>query len=107
MRRGLWFEQVLGFMNSQGARPVLVLNAIHPAVLRERERLGYGKRKQATLRYLRSLDARFDFVVVDGQDISDWGGSERGSLRHSNHLTRTNMRRLLAYVVEHSDGALD
>ena len=31
MRRGIWFERVLGFMNSQGARPVLVLNAIHPA----------------------------------------------------------------------------
>ena len=106
VQRGIWFERVLAFMNTQGARPVLVLNAIHPAVMRERERLGYGKRKEATLRYLRSLQARFDFVVVDGQDISDWGGSEREWL-DSNHLTRTNMRRLLAYVIEHSDGALD
>jgi hypothetical protein len=106
LRRGIWFERVLGFMNSQGARPVLVLNAMHPAVLRERERLGYGTRKQATLRYLRSLEARYDFVVVDGQDISDWGGS-RHEFLDSNHLTRTNMRRMLAYVVEHSDGALD
>lgn len=105
-QRGIWFERVLEFMNGQGARPVLVLNAIHPAVMRERERLGYGKRKEATLRSLRSLAVRLEFVVVDGQDISDWGGSPREWL-DSNHLTRTNMRRLLAYVVEHSDGALD
>ena len=30
VQRGIWFERVLEFMNSQGARPVLVLNAIHP-----------------------------------------------------------------------------
>jgi hypothetical protein len=50
--------------------------------------------------------ARFDFVVVDAEDIRRWGGSPYG-FWDPTHINTANMRRLLAYVVKHSDGALE
>jgi hypothetical protein len=102
--RTQYFERTLAFMNEHGARPVIVLNPIHPAVLAELERSGFGKR-EAALEYLGALHARFDFALVDCQDIRDWGGSA-GEFSNATHVNRRNMRRMLRYILAHSDGAL-
>jgi len=103
-RRVVYFERVLAFANDHGARPVIVLNPVHPKVLVELERQGFPARK-ASLEYLRALHKRFDFVVVDCQDIRRWGGSPK-DFSNAKHVNRRNMRRMLRYIVAHSDGAL-
>ena len=103
-KRYVYFERAIRYMNDHGARPVIVLNPIHPEVLAELRRHGYPPRVTA-LAYLRRLQRRLDFVFVDGQDIRSWGGSAT-DWSNATHVNRTNMRRLLRYVVERSDGAL-
>jgi hypothetical protein len=103
--RRAYFENTLAFMTSQGARPVIVLNPVHPAVLAELEKQGFARKKEGALAYLRGLQRRFDFVVVDCEDIDTWGGS-RDDFLNATHVNRRNMRRMLRYIVAHSDGAL-
>ena len=102
--RLVWLEKALAFMNRQGARPVLVLNPIHPAVLAELRRYGFPARKDAA-ETLHRLHDRFDFVVVDAEDVRSWGGDPHGFWSVA-HIDTANMRRLLPYLVKHSDGAL-
>jgi hypothetical protein len=91
-------------MNERGSRPVIVLNPIHPAILDELERHGFPARTVART-YFRRLRARFDFVLVDCQDIRVWGGVAR-DFSNATHVNWRNMRRLLRYVVAHDEGAL-
>jgi hypothetical protein len=103
-KRYEFFERTLAYMNARGERPVIVLNPVYPTVLAELEKHGYPARK-ASLDYLRKLHSRFDFVVVNCQDIRVWGGSAR-DFTNPTHVNWRNMRRMLKYVVGHSDGAL-
>ena len=103
-KRYVYFERAIRYMNDRGARPVIVLNPIHPEVLAELRKHGHPRRATA-LAYLRRLQQRLDFVFVDAQDIRRWGGSS-ADWSNATHVNRTNMRRLLRYVVAHSGGAL-
>ena len=102
--RYAYFERALAFMNRRGERPVIVLNPIHPQVLAELEKYGFPKRKAAR-EYFDRLKQRFDFVVVDCEDIRVWGGSA-DEFSNATHVDPVNMRRMLRYVVSHSAGAL-
>lgn len=100
-----YFERTLAFMNARGERPVLVLNPIYPTVLSELERQGFPGRAES-MTYLRGLRRRgFDFVLVDCEDIRSWGGRPE-DFSNPTHVNLDNMRRMLRYVVAHSDGAL-
>ena len=103
-RRYAFFERTLAFMNARGERPVIVLNPIYPSVLAELERYGFPERA-ASLAYLARLHRRFDFVVVNCEDISEWSGSRR-DFSNPTHVNWRNMRRMLGYIVGHSDDAL-
>ena len=59
----------------------------------------------SSLNYLHSLQPRYHFVVVNCQDIHTWGGTDY-DWNNPSHVDRTNMRRMLKYIVNHSDGAL-
>ena len=99
-----YFERTLAFMNEHGSRPVIVLNPIYPTVLAELEKYGFPERR-AGLAYLRLLHRRYDFVVVDCQNIHSWGGSAT-DWTNAKHVNRRNMRRMLRYIAAHSQGAL-
>jgi hypothetical protein len=103
-KRFVWFERTIAWMNGRGERPVIVLNPIYPSVLALLRHYGYGVRR-AALAYLLDLKRRLDFVVVDCADIRSWGGTA-SDWSDARHVTEPNMRRLLRYVVAHSDGAL-
>jgi hypothetical protein len=103
-KRYLYFERTLAFMNGHGSRPVIVLNPIYPTVLAELEKYGFPERR-AGLAYLRQLHRRYDFVVVDCQNIDTWGGSAI-DWTNAKHVNRRNMRRMLRYIAAHSQGAL-
>jgi hypothetical protein len=102
-RRYIWFEKALAFMNRRGSRPVIVFNPIQPKVLARLRECGFPAR-QTSAGYLARLHRRFDFVVVDGEDIRHWGGSP-DDFWDPTHINYANTRRLLAYVVAHSAGA--
>ena len=73
-------------------------------MLAEHEKRGYPWRR-ATLEKVAQLHKRFRFVIVDCQDIRKWGGTAR-DWSNATHVNRANMRRMLRYIVAHSDGAL-
>jgi len=99
------WETVLAFMNAQGSRPVIVFNPVYPTVLAELEKYGMPL-STSSLNYLQGLRQRYDFVVVDCQDIHKWGGTDY-DWSNATHVNRANMRRMLRYIVAHSDGAVD
>ncbi|MGH3130221.1 MAG: hypothetical protein ACRDNX_05345 [Gaiellaceae bacterium] len=103
-RRYVFLERALAYMNARGERPVIVLNPIYPTVLAELEKYGFPQRK-ASLEYLRKLHRRFDFVLVNCQDIRKWGGSPT-NFSNATHVDWLNMRRMLRYIDARSDGAL-
>jgi hypothetical protein len=103
-KRLVWLEKALRFMNRRGERPVIVLNPIHPAIVAELKKHGFPAR-QVTYRDIGWLKQRYDFVFVDALDIGRWGGSPNG-FWDVHHINSANMRRLLTYVVSHSQGAL-
>ena len=98
------FEHLLAYMNSRGERPVIVFNPLYPTVYAALERYG-DPVTAASLDYLHSLRNRYDFVVVDCEDIHAWGGTDY-DWKNATHVDQFNMRRLLRYVVAHAHGAL-
>ena len=100
----VYFRRMLAFMNAQGATPVIVLNPLYPTVLAARRRYGFPERRAAAA-YLAWLHKRYRFVVVDCEDIRRWGGKTSDFI-NVDHVDRANMRRMLRYVVAHSDGVL-
>ena len=98
------FEHLLGYMNARGERPVIVFNPLYPTVFAELERHG-NPVIAVSLNYLQSLRKRFDFVVVDGENIAAWGGTDY-DWKNATHVDQFNMRRMLRYVVAQSHGAL-
>ena len=103
--RAQLFEHLLAYMNARDERPVIVFNPVYPTVLAELEKYG-SPLSSSSLDYLHSLRARYDFVVVDCQDIHKWGGTDY-DWTNTTHVDRANMRRMLRYIVTHSDGALN
>jgi hypothetical protein len=99
------FEHVLAYMNGRGERPIIVFNPVYPTVLAEREKYG-DPLATSSLDYLEKLRQRYDFVVVNGQDIHTWGGTDY-DWTNATHVDRANMRRLLRYVVARANGALN
>ena len=103
--RFFYFERTLAFMNKRGEVPVIVLNPVYPTVLAQLEKYGYAGRR-ATLEKVAQLHKQgFRFVFVDCQDIRTWGGNDY-DWTNATHVNRSNMRRMLRYIVAHSDGAL-
>ena len=98
------FEHLLAYVNARGERPVIVFNPVYPTVFAELEKYG-DPLSTNSLDYLHSLRPRYDFVVVDCQDIHKWGGTDY-DWTNATHVDRANMRRMLRYIVTHSDGAL-
>ena len=102
--RFFYFERALEFMNKRGEVPVIVLNPVYPTVLAALNRYGYAGRR-ASLEKIAELHKKFRFVFVDAHDIRTWGGTDY-DWSNATHINRANMRRLLRYIVKHSDGAL-
>jgi hypothetical protein len=98
------FEHLLAYLNDRGERPVIVFNPLYPTVYAGLQRYG-NPVLTSSLDYLRSLRARYDFVVVDCENIHSCGGND-ADWANASHVDRFNMQRMLRYIVAHSDGAL-
>jgi hypothetical protein len=102
--RFFYFDRALEFMNRRGEVPVIVLNPLYPSVFAEARRQGFPWRR-ATLEKFAELHKRYRFVLVDCEDIRKWGGTAT-DWSNPTHVNRSNMRRMLRYIVAHSDGDL-
>ncbi len=100
----MWFQKLLGFINGEGVTPVIVINPIYPKVLAARLKYGFPELKAAKT-YIAWLHKHYRFVFVNGENIKTWGG-QASDFSSIDHIDRTNMSRLLKYVVKHSDGVL-
>jgi hypothetical protein len=98
------FEHLLGYLNARGERPVIVFNPLYPTVYAALNQYGLPV-LQSSLDYLRSLRTRYRFVVVNCEDIYTCGGNA-SDWSNATHVDQLNMRRILRYVVAHSDRAL-
>jgi hypothetical protein len=98
------FEHLLAYMNGRGERLVIVFNPVYPTVYAELEKYG-APLTTRSLQYLDSIRSRYDFVVVNCQDMHAWGGTDYG-WTNATHVDRANMRRMLRFIATHSDGAL-
>jgi hypothetical protein len=99
-----YVDEALAWMNAHGSTPVIVLNPIYPSVYRVMQERHF-KREQEALAELRKQQQRFRFVVVDCSDIRKWHG-KAPDFSNATHVNQRNMRRMLRYIVAHSDGAL-
>ena len=100
----MYFQQLLRFMNAQGATPVIVLNPIYPTILAARLRYGFPELKAAKT-YIAWLHKRYHFIFLNCADIRTWGGS-KSNFWNKNHIDRPGMARILQYAVQHSHGVL-
>jgi hypothetical protein len=99
-----WFEKALAWMNAHGATPVIVLNPIYPSVYRLLQKRG-SLRDEEALAELHKLQKLYRFRIVDCSDVSVWQGKAQ-DFNNATHVNRSNMRRMLRYIVAHSGGAL-
>jgi hypothetical protein len=103
-KRTQLFEHLLAYLNARGERPVIVINPRYPTVYAELKRYG-NPLTTSSLNYLRKLHARYNFIVVNCEDVHTWGGTDTDWINPT-HVNRANMRRMLRYIVAHSNGAL-
>ena len=103
--RFFYFERALEFMNKRGEVPVIVLNPVYPSVLAELEKYGYAGRRATLEKVARAAQALPVRRSSTRRTSARWGGTAR-DWSNATHVNRANMRRLLRYVVAHSDGAL-
>lgn len=98
------FEHLLAYVNARGERPVIVFNPRYPTVYAALAQYGLPTLTNS-LAYLDTLRTRYHFVVVNCENIHTWGGNAT-DWTNATHVDRLNMRRMLRYIVAHSDSAL-
>jgi len=103
-KRHQLFEHLLAYLNARSERPVIVFNPVYPTVYAALKQYGLPG-STSSLDYLHSIRTRYDFVVVNCEDTHTWGGTDTDWVNPT-HVNRANMRRILRYIVAHSDGAL-
>ncbi len=98
------FEHLLAYVNARGERPVIVFNPIYPTIYAAEKQYGI-QLLTTSLDYLRKLRGRYRFVVVNCENPAAWGATD-SDWDNPTHVNLRNMRRMLEYVVAHSQGAL-
>ena len=93
-----FFERTVKTMNGWGATPVIVLSPMQPRLLRELQPVGWDARHREVLAYLRGLQSRYDFVLLDMSHIGSFGGSPR-AFYDGVHMTPFNYRKLVRTVL--------
>jgi hypothetical protein len=98
------FEHLLAYLNARGERPVIVFNPVYPTIYAALRRDG-NPVTRSSLAYLNRIRSRYDFVVVNCEDVRTWGGND-SDWKNPGHVDRINMNRMLRYIVAHADRAL-
>ena len=89
-----FFERSLAAMDSWGATPVIVLTPMQPQLLRRVRPIGWEARHRDVLAYLRGLQKRYRFVLVDMSLLSSFGGSPQ-AFYDGVHMMPGNYRKMM------------
>jgi hypothetical protein len=100
-----WFERTLRAMHAWGIRPVIVLTPVQPKLLRVIAPLGWQRRHTQVVRYLHTVAKRIPFELLDASHVATFEGSRR-AFYDGVHMTAPNARRLTAWLIRRSRGAL-
>jgi hypothetical protein len=98
------FTRLIAWMNAHGATPVVVMNPLHPALLRAFDRQGFPRHRWA-VRYLHGLEHRLRFDFIDLTDVRTFHGLPNGFFDPT-HVSVANMHLMLRYIVAHDHGIL-
>jgi hypothetical protein len=92
-----WFERTLATLNSWDDDPVVVLTPAHPAFLASLGPVGWNRRHDELVRYLKGLAPRYRFHLLDASRIATFGG-RRSGFYDGVHQTQPNVRALLDWI---------
>jgi len=98
-----YFQKTIAFMNEQGRTPVVVLTPINPRLRKILAPLGWDDRHEEVVKYLRSLQSRYDFVILDMTDPRVFG-FDRHEWYDGVHMTTVNTRRAVDYIIRQTGG---
>jgi len=93
-----YFERTLRLFNLHGVEPVLVIMPYHPTALAAFREVGWQVKADAFAAYLRSLEGRYAFHLLDYTEIESFAGTPDGFYDGS-HVKSVNARRILAQAV--------
>jgi hypothetical protein len=92
------FEQTVAAMNQWNTRPIIVLTPVHPTFERTIGPLGWTLRHRQLVSYLRSLQPRLRFDLLDASNIRTFGGTPQG-FYDGVHMKVSNVHRLLDWII--------
>ncbi len=92
------FAQTVAAMNSWHTRPIIVITPVHPAFARAIGPLGWRLRHRQLVAYLRSLQPRLQFDLLDASNIRTFGGRPAG-FYDGVHMKVANVHRLLDWII--------
>ena len=98
-----YFQKTIAFMNEQDRTPVVVLTPINPRLRKILAPLGWDDRHEEVVTYLRSLQGRYDFVILDMTDPRVFG-FDRHEWYDGVHMTTVNTRRAVDYIIRQTGG---
>lgn len=99
-----YFEKILCLFNLHGVAPVRVIMPYHPEAFAAFRAVGWQAKLDALNAYLRSLQGRYAFHLLDYTEIASFGGSA-GGFYDGAHVKRENVRRIVRQVVADVPGA--
>jgi len=99
-----YFEKTLRLFNLHDVAPVLVIMPYHPQALAAFRAAGWQDKLDALQAYLRRLQGRYAFRVLDYTEIDSFDGRD-DAFYDGAHVKRENARRIVRQVVADLPGA--
>lgn len=93
-RSHYYFERTLQLFNLHGVSPVIVIMPYHPTALAAFRSVGWGAKEEELAAYLRSLQGRYRFRLLDYTEIRSFNGSG-DQFYDGSHIKTENARRIL------------
>jgi hypothetical protein len=98
-----YFVRTIRLLNKYKIKPVIVIMPYHPRALSAFMSVGWGVKERWLESYLRNLQDHLNFKVLNCLRLSTFGGSPNGFYDGA-HLTASNSRQLIRYIVKHAPG---
>ncbi len=93
-----YFAQTLDLLSEMGTTQAVVLMPLHPRLLAAVRAAGWQARRAEVLTYLKGLQDRYGFGLLDCSDLATFGG-DPDEFYDGFHMKRANARKLTGNVV--------
>ena len=93
-----YFERTLQLLSEMGTTQAVVLMPLHPRLLAAVRTAGWQARRAEVMTYLKGLQGRYGFGLLDRSDLATFGG-DPDEFYDGFHMKRANARKLTRNVV--------